>query len=172
MFRVLGLACVLILGGFAAPSAEAQNWRDSRALRSAFGACGDPCVIHYSPGGEVEKFQAAARAVRAGARRLVVIDGPCISACAVFADMARMRVCITRRASFGFHKATVMGMYQRNDGSYSMRRLAREDPPHSRDIANWVYRNGGFPARGVRTMNARQASAFFRRCPRHYGRRS
>lgn len=142
--------------------AQAQS-RD-RALRDAFGRCSEPCVIRYSPGGELKRFQAAAAAVRRGARRLVVIDGPCISACAVFADIARAKVCITDRAMFGFHKATLVSLRSLRNGLVVKRQLAVRDPPHSADIMRWVKSRGGFPRNGLRRMNARQAAAFWRRC--------
>jgi hypothetical protein len=162
--RLFGIALLagLSLTLFAPAAAEAQS-RD-RAVRTAFGNCGDPCVIRYSPGGDLKRFQAAADAVRRGARRLVVIDGPCISACAVFADMARARVCITNRAEFGFHKATLVSLTSLRNGAVVQRQLAVSDPPHSADIARWVNSRGGFPRRGFTRMNAREAASFWRRC--------
>lgn len=142
----------------------AQAHSRDRALTDAFGRCGEPCVIRYSPGGELKRFQAAAAAVRRGARRLVVIDGPCISACAVFADIARANVCITNRAVFGFHKASLVSLRSYRNGMTVKRRLAVSDPPHSADITRWVKSRGGFPQNGLRRMNARQAAAFWRRC--------
>jgi hypothetical protein len=134
------------------------------AFQSVFGPCrGDTCIISSNPGGNVREFLAAATEVLRGAKRLVVIDGPCASACVIFADIARERVCITRNASFAFHKATVFRAEQRG-GQHTMRAVARRDPVHSPDIANWVRRNGGFPARGMRFMSNEQAGQFWRRC--------
>lgn len=161
--RLMRLATAVFSISFVAAPAAAQS--ANQALRAALGGCGEPCVIRYSPGGDVALFQAAAKAVRAGARRRVIIDGPCLSACAIFADMVRSRVCITSRASFGFHKASVFAVHTSSDGTgQKLRLVAREDPPQSRDISNWVRRNGGFPTRGMRTMSNRQAARFFRRC--------
>lgn len=168
MLRVVTAAGVVaLLSCYAGHQAQAQSWADSRAFRAAFGSCGDPCVVRYNAGGEVGIYEDAARAVRAGVKRLVVIDGPCISACAIFADKARAHVCITPRARFGFHKATVVATLP---GTGRARHVGHEDPPHSRDIRNWVMRNGGFPTRGLRHMNARQAAAFWRRCSTRGGR--
>jgi hypothetical protein len=95
----------------------------------------------------------------------VVIDGPCYSACAIFADLTRSRVCVTDRASFGFHKARVLASSSRAvRGRRTWREVARHDPRHSRDIASWVYRNGGFPSNGFTVMGPRTASRFWRRC--------
>lgn len=162
MLRLLTMILFAVFSVLLALPAQAQS-RD-RALRAAFGSCGEPCVIRYSPGGELTRFQAAAAAVRRGARRLVVIDGPCISACAVFADVARSKVCITDRAVFGFHKATLVSLRSLRSGLVVKRQLAVSDPPHSSDIARWVKQRGGFPRQGLRRMDSRQAAAFWRRC--------
>jgi hypothetical protein len=162
MSRLLTIALVAAFSALLALPAQAQS-RD-RALRDAFGRCGEPCVIRYSPGGELKRFQAAAAAVKRGARRLVVIDGPCISACAVFADIARSKVCITDRAVFGFHKATLVSLRSLRNGRVLERQLGVKDPPHSRDIVRWVKSRGGFPRQGLRRMSARQAASFWRRC--------
>ena len=73
-----------------------------------FGYCGirDPCFIAPNNGGQVYLFVQAARAVNRGDKNLVVINTACASACALFADMARERVCIGELAVFQFHKGT------------------------------------------------------------------
>ena len=73
-----------------------------------FGNCGirDPCFIAPNDGGQVYLFVQAARAVNRGDKNLVVINTACASACALFADMARERVCIGELAVFQFHKGT------------------------------------------------------------------
>lgn len=152
-------ACLL----FGGPS-QAQSRGQQLAVHAAFGECGSTCVVKSNPGGSVRLFQAAAAEVLAGAKRLVVIDGPCASACVIFADLAREKVCITKRASFRFHKASLISVTAMADGSRRMRLVAREDPPHSDDINRWVYRNGGFPSQGLRVMSSRQAQAFWRSC--------
>ena len=103
--------------------------------------------------------------MRAGAKRLVVIDGPCISACVIFADQARSRVCVTSRAQFGFHKARDIAVAPLRGGAMLYMELGRSDPPHSRDIARWVKRHGGFPSEGLLVMSAKQATQFWHRCP-------
>jgi hypothetical protein len=164
MNRVFHIICLASFWAAGTLSAEAHPNQKNSALAAAFGACGEPCVIRFSPGGEVRTFQAAALAVRAGSKRLVVIDGPCISACAIFADLARTRVCITDRATFGFHKAQRIGVRRLGNGTIRKLDLGRYDPPHSSDIAHWVRRNGGYPVEGLRMMGTKQAAQFWRRC--------
>jgi hypothetical protein len=155
----VGLAAFLSVGAASAQTTGAQ------AYERAFGPCaGHTCVIRSSPGGEVRRFLAASAAVLGGAKRLVVIDGPCYSACAIFADVAREKVCVTDRAAFGFHKATVMRASRGEDGRRQLRPIARHDPRHSSDIDAWVRNKGGFPARGFQMMSAREAAQFWRRC--------
>ena len=163
MSRVVQIACFAAWAVVAAAPAQAHGKAGS-AFEAAFGSCGTRCVIRYNPGGAVHTFVAAALAVRAGEKRLVVIDGPCISACAVFADVARPKVCITDRAKFGFHKGRDFAVQPRSGRKAVLRELGRRDPPHSRDIASWVQRNGGFPYEGLSVMNSKQARQFWRRC--------
>lgn len=121
--------------------------------------CGDPCVIRYNAGGNVASFLGAAKAVQHGAREQVVIDGDCYSACVVFADIARKYVCVTPRAIFGFHKATLNLEY--SNGAVTRMSM---DTPHSSDITRWVYSRGGFPRQGYLYMNSHEATRFWRPC--------
>lgn len=155
----VALACFML--AFSG-SAQAQS---KAAFVDAFGQCrGDVCVVRYNPGGEINKFLAAARAVRAGALRQVIIDGPCLSACAIFADVARERVCITDRATFGFHKARLYAVHPARGGRAHYQEVRRQDPDHSADVAGWVRRNGGFPDEGYLMMSSREASQIWQRC--------
>src|SRR3990167_1514023 len=67
-----------------------------------FGHCGirDPCFIAPNNGGQVYLFVQAARAVNRGDKNLVVINTACASAFALFAHLARGRVCIGGVAGF------------------------------------------------------------------------
>ncbi len=164
MNRILMVAA-LALAGFLVPTSSQAQTSGFNAFAAAFGPCaGEVCVIEYDPGGEINRYLAAADAVRAGALRQVVIDGPCLSACAIFADVARERVCVTERARFGFHKARLYAVEPARGGRATYREVAREDPAHSRDISSWVYRNGGFPDEGYLMMDARQAAQIWESC--------
>lgn len=164
MHRFLMAASLALVGMLLPSSGDAQS-RGHAAFAEAFGPCsGDVCVIRYNPGGQIDLFVAAAEAVRTQARRQVVIDGPCLSACAIFADIARANVCVTQRAAFGFHKARLYAVQRAIGGARQYREVRREDPWHSPDIAGWVRRNGGFPDEGYLMMSSRQASQFWRTC--------
>lgn len=120
----------------------------------------DPCVVTFNQGGEVSAFKAAARELKRSGRR-VVINGPCLSACAILADEARGSVCVTSKARFGFHKGYVL---EQPMAGGPMRFVKRFNPTHSRDIAGWVKRHGGYPNRGFRVMNASAARQIWRGC--------
>ena len=128
------------------------------AVSDALGCTGDPCVVRNSLGGELGSFKAAAREIKRTGRR-VVIDGPCASACAIMADMARSNVCVTSRAKFGFHKGYVVAV-----SGGKMYLLKRFNPSHSKDIARWVSKSGGFPSKGMRVMSNGSARKFWKKC--------
>ena len=140
--------------------AASANTARADTVSEVLGCDGDPCVIKFNPGGEVGSFKAAAREVQRSGRR-VVIDGPCLSACAIFADVARGRVCVTSKARFGFHRGYVLDQPTAG-GAYHL--VKRFTPSHSRDIAGWVKKNGGFPSRGFNVMGARAARQIWHAC--------
>lgn len=161
LFRSGWFRAILLLAGLllaAALSACVSSPEPETAFGRAFGApCGEPCVLPPSRGGELSYFVEAAEDVEAGARQLVIVDGRCASGCAVFADQVRDRACLTDRARFEFHKASVYT-------SDLSERLAQVDPPQSDDILAWVDGQGGFPEDGALSMDADAADQFWRRC--------
>jgi len=136
-------ACV---GSEAPPSAFAR----------VFFQCGEPCVLSENDGGELALFLAAADEAKTNPHRLI-IDGPCRSSCAVYADRARDTICITENAEFGFHKALVYS-------ADLSEMLAVIEPPHSQDIRAWVVAQSGFPESGMLVMIADTARHFWRPC--------
>jgi hypothetical protein len=71
-------------------------------------------TITYDQGGVVDDYITKFIAIRQ-AGGMVVIDGPCISACTLLTGLIeRDNVCVTKRASLAFHAA------------YSVQRLTRE----------------------------------------------
>jgi hypothetical protein len=140
--------------------AVAASTARADVVSEVLGCQGDPCVVKFNPGGEIGSFKAAARELKRTGRR-VVIDGPCLSACAILADEARGRVCVTSKARFGFHKGYVLD--QPTAGG-EMHLVKRFTPSHSRDIAGWVKKNGGYPSRGFNVMGARAAKQIWRPC--------
>ena len=146
--------CAMLAAGAWSGAARAD------VVSDVLGCEGDPCVVRYSPGGEIGAFRAAAREILRSGRR-VAIDGPCLSACAILADEARGRVCITSNAKFGFHKGYAL-LRPTAGGEHYL--VARFDPVHSRDIAGWIKKRGGYPTKGVRVMGADAAKRIWRKC--------
>ena len=97
-------------------------------------------VINDDHGGYVEGYRAHYSSVRSSGER-VVIDGDCMSACTlVLALVPPDRVCVTRRALFGFH--AVRYRYLSGDviTASGTDRLIRSYPSK---LQNWITRNGG-----------------------------
>jgi hypothetical protein len=131
-----------------APVAAAQIEPAAEAIVRAVGGCGDPCVISGSNGGRIVDFQAAAAAIQNGARKSLVIDGYCASACMTLAALARSKVCITPRAVFAYHKTNF-----------------NRPIPLTSDLNRWVVRHGGFPEFGTTGFMSNQvAQSFWRQC--------
>jgi hypothetical protein len=129
-------------------------------ISEVLGCEGDPCIVNYNAGGEIGAFKAAAREIKRSGRR-VVINGACLSACAILADDARERVCVTSRAKFGFHKGFVLTQSAVGGPVYFVQRFT---PHHSRDIAGWVRKQGGYPEHGFRVMSGHAARHIWRGC--------
>lgn len=81
--------------------ADLRTDNSIKFARGFLDACGVPCFIRYNEGGGLEDFRSLAALVKVR-NQVVVIDGQCVSACALFADLARENIRITRRASSGF----------------------------------------------------------------------
>jgi hypothetical protein len=140
------------------------------------GYCGDPCIITYNEGGYIYTFLQAARRIHEEPRP-AIINGPCGSACTIFADFARPYVCITPRASFHFHMAyheaprfslpPTPWTWGALLGAVHYETVYRE-PPQSPEITSWVYAHGGFPiAANIKdflSMSAYEASRFWPMC--------
>ena len=150
-----GMAC-LVLALAASPAlttspaaAAPHDDAGSQAIARAIGNCGDPCVITGSNGGRIVDFRAAAAAIQNGARKSVVIDGYCASACMTLASLVRSKVCITSRAVFAYHKTN----------------FGRPIPLGS-DLNGWISRNGGYPEFGATpgVLPDRVAQSFWRQC--------
>jgi hypothetical protein len=117
--------------------------------------------ILASPGGTVGSFLDFFALVRASGER-VVIDGPCLSACTlVLSTLPQDRICVTRRAAFGFHGARSVGASGHLDAEPEASRLvlASYPPP----VRRWIERHGGLTSRVV-LLRGRELAAMFPRC--------
>jgi hypothetical protein len=79
---------------------------------------------------------------------MVVIDGPCFSACTrVLSVLPRSRICVTRRAVLGFHAARLEDQYgDKFPAPEATRAVAAAYPA---PIRNWIRRHGGLTNRPI-----------------------
>ena len=97
--------------------------------------------IHDDPGGRIDRYlQRFAKMRHAGNR--VVVDGTCNSACTLLlGTIPRERICVTERASLGFHAAWVFdGAGKPVESAQWTQVLWRNYPTPIRD---WITRHGG-----------------------------
>jgi hypothetical protein len=117
--------------------------------------------ILSSPGGPVVPFVELFEAVRQSGER-VVIDGPCYSACTLVLSMLpRERICVTRRASLGFHAARSMDRHGRfyAEPEASAAVLATYPQP----VRDWIVRRGGLRSK-LLVLRGRELVAMFPTC--------
>src|ERR1700759_2607898 len=93
-----------------------------------------------SPGGQVGPFLDLFERVRASGE-IVVIDGPCLSACTlVLSVVPNDRICLTRRAVLGFYAARSMD----RRGHFSAEPEASEAvlEAYPAPVRDWIRRRG------------------------------
>jgi hypothetical protein len=75
-------------------------------LAMLFGGQAHAVRIANDKGGQIGPYLDAFLNIRNNTAEQVIIDGPCLSACTiVLGIIPRERLCVTRRAQFGFHAA-------------------------------------------------------------------
>jgi hypothetical protein len=117
--------------------------------------------ILASPGGQVGPFIDLFEKVRNSGER-VVIDGPCLSACTLVLSMVPSeRICVTRRAVFGFHAARSMDRRGRMYAEPEASRLVLQAYPGP--VRDWIVRRGGLTSH-LLLLRGRELSAMYRPC--------
>jgi hypothetical protein len=117
--------------------------------------------ILASPGGQVGPFLDLFEKVRNSGER-VVIDGPCLSACTLVLSMIPSeRICVTRRAVFGFHAARSMDRRGRLYAEPAASRLVLQAYPDP--VKDWIIRRGGLTSR-LLLLRGRELTAMYRAC--------
>jgi hypothetical protein len=118
--------------------------------------------IVNDPGGEVSAYVQKFQEMRAAGDR-IVIDGPCLSACTLLTGIIpRDRVCVTSRATLGFHAASYYDDASRSlvptaEGSRVVMRLY---PPA---IKAWIARHGGLTPTLI-FMRGRELASLYPTC--------
>lgn len=92
----------------------------------------------------------------------VIIDGMCASACTiVLGTVPRDRICITSRASLGFHAAWDFGPGgQQVTNPVATKMLFQIYPPH---IKRWITRRGGLKS-GMIFLRGRELAGMYKPC--------
>jgi hypothetical protein len=119
-------------------------------------------------GGEVEKYKAKYKRIRDSGER-VIIDGICNSACTlVLGIVPRNKVCVTPRASLGFHEAYVVQNwpFQGKLASASGTRDLMSYYPEP--VLDWIERNGGLTPKMKIVKNGPDLWAMLLPCPEEW----
>src|SRR6476659_9070674 len=117
--------------------------------------------ILASPGGQVGPFLELFDRVRESGER-VVIDGPCLSACTLVLSMVPSnRICVTRRAVFGFHAARSIDRRGRTYAEPEASQIVLQTYPAG--VRNWIRSRGGLTSR-LLLLRGRELAALYPTC--------
>jgi hypothetical protein len=119
-------------------------------------------LIRASRGGEVSEYLRLFSAVRQSGQR-VIIDGPCLSACTlVLSVVPHNRICVTRRAIFGFHAARELDEDTGRllPAADATRVITETYPP---PVQDWILRHGGLSRRLI-LLRGRELAALYPSC--------
>src|SRR5262245_58440721 len=103
--------------------------------------------IQDDRGGRIDKYLQRFAKLRDSGERIIV-DGTCNSACTLLlGTIPRSRICVTERASLGFHAAWVFDDQGRQVESPAWTSVLWRNYPRS--IREWINRNGGHTPRMI-----------------------
>jgi hypothetical protein len=141
--------------------------RFARICALAVALCALAAPIHAevrilaSPGGQVGPFLDLFEKVRDSGER-VVIDGPCLSACTLVLSMVpSSRICVTRRAVFGFHAAKSKDRRGRMYAEPEASALVLQTYPSG--VRNWIVHRGGLTSH-LLLLRGRELTALYPAC--------
>jgi hypothetical protein len=119
-------------------------------------------------GGYVEEYKAKFEQVRKSGER-VIIDGICNSACTlVFGIVPINKICVTPRASIGFHQA-----YYDKAFTFGIKVTSYEGTSdlmsyYPNAVKDWIRRNGGLTAEMKRMRNGADLWKIVNPCPEDF----
>jgi hypothetical protein len=124
-------------------------------------------VLHITRdhGGYVEEYKAKYKKVRDSGER-VIIDGVCNSACTlVFGIVPMNRICVTPRASLGFHEA-----YYDKTFTFGIKVTSAEGTSelmsyYPGTVKDWIRRNGGLTPEMKKIRNGAELWKIVDPCP-------
>jgi hypothetical protein len=119
-------------------------------------------------GGYVEEYKVKYRGVRDRQER-VIIDGICNSACTLVLGIVPMnRICVTPRASLGFHQA-----YYDKAFTFGIKVTSSEGTSdlisyYPQAVKDWIRRNGGLTAEMRKIKNGEELWKIVDPCPEEF----
>jgi hypothetical protein len=129
----------------------------------ALAATGASAAMRISDdvGGRIGHYVDQYSSVRSSGER-VVIDGVCLSACTlVLGIVPRERICVTRRATLGFHAAWMPGPQGRPVRSAAGTQALWElYPAH---VRRWIQSRGGLSSK-MMFLRGRELMSMYREC--------
>ena len=119
-------------------------------------------------GGHVEAYKAKYTRLRDRGER-VIIDGICNSACTlVLGIVPPNRVCVTPRASLGFHEAYFDKRFTFGVRVASLSGTADLMAYYPQSVRDWIRRNGGLSPKMKRVKNGRDLWTMVDPCPEEF----
>jgi hypothetical protein len=117
--------------------------------------------IDGDPGGRIDQYLSRFEALRGTGER-VVVDGPCNSACTLLlGKLPRRQICVTDRASLGFHAAWTPDEAGRPVASAVWTRVLWSNYPQQ--IRQWISRHGGLTPRMI-YLRGQELDSMYPRC--------
>ena len=119
-------------------------------------------------GGYVEEYKAKYKRIRDDHER-VIIDGVCNSACTlVFGIVPLNKICVTPRASVGFHQA-----YYDKSFTFGIKVTSAEGTAdlmsyYPNTVKDWIRRNGGLSTQMKKINNGVELWKIVDPCPEDY----
>ena len=124
--------------------------------------------IKRDHGGYVEEYKAKYALIRDRGER-VIIDGICNSACTLVLGIVPLnRVCVTPRASLGFHQA-----YYDKSLTFGMKVTSYAGTAdlvsyYPETVKDWIRRNGGLTTEMKKVKNGPELWAIIDPCPEEF----
>ncbi len=114
-------------------------------------------TVRGNPGGQIVVFALHVDELRAAAEQ-VRFEGACDSACTLYLSLPADQLCITARASFGFHLPYGVGAQQ---NAVAANYLISQYPDW---VRQWIDAHGGL-SHGIIRMGAEEAAEHIPLCP-------
>ena len=116
-------------------------------------------------GGYVEEYKAKYSRIRETGER-VIIDGICNSACTLVLGIVPMdRICVTPRASLGFHQAYFDKRWTAGVKVTSIAGTAELMSVYPAPVKDWIARQGGLTTKMKKLRNGPDLWAIINPCP-------